>query len=254
MQPPAPRRGPAAWRSPFTSSAGAACTKKSKFFRALSENTSRERPLTARAVYPGLDARDGRLRDSMNRDETLAIVEELFASWYPSLLRYTWRMIGDIELAEDLVQETLLLLCKELRSGAKIASPRAWTLTVVRRQVSKHLRVVKDRGVVLESLDEPGAVWPPAALRVDPDFDAGVEWDEVTKMFSVLTSREEEVLLLRVQALTLREIGEHLGMKPQSVHVLLTRALRKLQEAAGAGSQPPSRTRERTHDLSKAPR
>ena len=46
---------------------------------------------------------------------------------------------------------------------------------------------------------------------------------------SVLTEREEQVLLLRLQSMKFREIGESLGITTSSVNTLLVRALERLQ-------------------------
>jgi RNA polymerase sigma factor (sigma-70 family) len=54
---------------------------------------------------------------------------------------------------------------------------------------------------------------------------------EIRGLLSVLSPREEEVLLLRLEALKYREIAEHLGISMNSVNTLLARALRKLQTA-----------------------
>ena len=54
---------------------------------------------------------------------------------------------------------------------------------------------------------------------------------DVRNLLSVLSPREEEVLLLRLEALKYREIAEQLGIGINSVNTLLARALRKLQEA-----------------------
>ena len=49
---------------------------------------------------------------------------------------------------------------------------------------------------------------------------------------SILTPREEEVILLRLQSLKYREIGEQLGISSKSVCTLLARALKKLKASA----------------------
>jgi transposase len=54
---------------------------------------------------------------------------------------------------------------------------------------------------------------------------------EIRGLLSVLSPREEEVLLLRLEALKYREIADHLGISMNSVNALLARALRKLQTA-----------------------
>jgi RNA polymerase sigma factor (sigma-70 family) len=62
-----------------------------------------------------------------------------------------------------------------------------------------------------------------------------VEVDSVSELLSVLSRREEEVLLLRLSALKYREIAERLGISGNSVNTLLARAIKKLQKAV---SQP----------------
>ena len=54
---------------------------------------------------------------------------------------------------------------------------------------------------------------------------------DIRNLLSVLSPREEEVLLLRLEALKYREIAEQLGISMNSVNTLLARALRKLQQA-----------------------
>jgi RNA polymerase sigma factor (sigma-70 family) len=132
-----------------------------------------------------------------------------------------------LEVSEDLVQETFMLLYRALRQGQKIENPKGWTLCVVRRQVGKEMRYSR-RGGLHESLDVLETL---PAGRMNPE-EAEWERDEVSRLFSVLTRREEEVILLRMQAMKYREIGAHLGISPNSVNILLARALRKLQKAA----------------------
>jgi RNA polymerase sigma factor (sigma-70 family) len=56
---------------------------------------------------------------------------------------------------------------------------------------------------------------------------------DIHNLLSVLSPREEEVLLLRLEALKYWEIAEQLGIGLNSVNTLLARALRKLQRAVG---------------------
>jgi RNA polymerase sigma factor (sigma-70 family) len=58
------------------------------------------------------------------------------------------------------------------------------------------------------------------------------ESTDIRNLLSVLSPREEEVLLLRLEALKYREIADQLGISMNSVNTLLARALRKLQEAS----------------------
>jgi RNA polymerase sigma-70 factor (ECF subfamily) len=178
----------------------------------------------------------------MGRDEASELMTLLFESWYSSVVRYACRVTGNFELAEDVVQEAFMALYRELRRGTAIENPKAWTLCVVRRKISKQTRDSLRHGGVHESLDALESLTsglPPALPR-------GIEMGEITRLFSVLSPREEEVLLLRLGALKYREIGEQLGISPNSVTTLLARALRKLQRAA-ARSSPDARTTKTAH-------
>jgi RNA polymerase sigma factor (sigma-70 family) len=81
---------------------------------------------------------------------------------------------------------------------------------------------VKDRSL-FEQLDE--AYMPGEAAKEL----SGLE--EIRSLLSVLSPREEEVLLLRLESLKYREIADQLGISITSVDNLLARALRKLQAA-----------------------
>ena len=160
--------------------------------------------------------------------EASALVSSLFATWYSSLVRYAVRFTGSVDIAEDLAQEVFLRLYRELRHERDIRDPKAWTLCVLRHEIGRVMRTQnRDQGIhlSLEALENLPAT----------DFEtgeSGVETDEVTRLFSVLTPREEEVILLRLASLKYREIADRLGISTSSVNTLLTRALRKLQGVA----------------------
>jgi RNA polymerase sigma factor (sigma-70 family) len=81
---------------------------------------------------------------------------------------------------------------------------------------------IKDRNLQeqLDETDIPGEV-------VTETLKLG----DIRDLLSVLSPREEEVLLLRLEALKYREIADQLGISMNSVNALLARALRKLQVA-----------------------
>ena len=54
------------------------------------------------------------------------------------------------------------------------------------------------------------------------------EPDDINGRLSVLSRREAEVILLRMQAMKYREIGSQLGISSKTVGTLLTRAIQKL--------------------------
>lgn len=162
----------------------------------------------------------------MTREEAREAVSSLYESWYSPLVSYAHRRTGSLAQAEDAVQDSFMELYKALQRGCGVTNVKAWTLAVVRRQVTKRIREnsrVISISDALERIPEMGGG--------DSDAFSRIAVDELTRKFSVLTHREEEVLLLRLQALKYREIAGQLGIGDRSVNTLLARALQKLRRA-----------------------
>jgi RNA polymerase sigma factor (sigma-70 family) len=155
----------------------------------------------------------------VNESDATDLVAALFDRWYMSLVRYVIRTTNSYELAEDLAQDAFMQLYQALRAGKSIEHPKAWTICVLRRTMNKQL---KDRGLheQLDELDMPAEPAPEMSRLA-----------EIRSLLSMLSPREEEVLLLRLEALKYREIADQLGISMNSVNTLLARALRKLQSA-----------------------
>lgn len=159
---------------------------------------------------------------AVNEKDATDLVTALYDRWYMSLVRYAIRTTENYEVAEDLAQDTFIELYQALRAGKNIEHPKAWTLCVLRRAVSRQM---KDR-THFEQLEEGQVAGEPPK-----DMSGFFELDEIRTLLSVLSPREEEVLLLRLEAMKYKEIADQLGISMNSVNTLLARALRKLQEA-----------------------
>jgi RNA polymerase sigma factor (sigma-70 family) len=167
----------------------------------------------------------------VNESDATDLVAALFDRWYVPLVRYALRTTSNYELAEDLAQDTFMHLYQALRTGRRIEHPKAWTICVLRRAMNRQM---KDRSLH-EQLDEADLPGEPAAEIS--------RLAEIRSLLSVLSPREEEVLLLRLEALKYREIADQLGISMNSVNTLLARALRKLQEAVSQHQTNEERTR-----------
>lgn len=165
--------------------------------------------------------------------EASQLVTQLFNSDYSMLVRYALQATRDFEMAEDVVQESMMLLYRELRLGKHIDNPKAWMFCVVRRSISKRVRLIQRTQGLHEALS---TLEDSLASPVNMPETHGP--DELSRLLSVLTPREQEVVLLRMTALKYREIADRLGISPKSVNTLLARALRKLQKAAKASAVP----------------
>lgn len=184
----------------------------------------------------------------MDQDEIRCLFQDFYESWYSSLLRYVVRSVGSVELAKDLVQESFLLLCRELLNGKQIDNPKGWTFRVVRRQIGRQLRLDRYSGVSFESIDSP-AGWESGefvhpALRVEAQEDP----DRITRLMEPLSVREQEVMLLRLEGFKYREIADHLGIGRATVKTFLARALKKMKEKSRGSGRAPVMVRDEEED------
>jgi RNA polymerase sigma-70 factor, ECF subfamily len=173
------------------------------------------------------------------QDSARSVVDSLFREWYPSLVRYAFRVCGSMETAEDVVQEALTELYRALVQGKAIESPRAWTLCVVRRGLVDQQREQFRHGgafLAFSDIEEQ-------ADRTAPPAPRGWEEDRLTRLLSVLSARQEEVLLLRVQGLKYRQIAAQLKIGTNSVKTLLARAVKKMQQASTDSAPTPRSSR-----------
>lgn len=161
----------------------------------------------------------------MNQERATSLVDELYESWYAQLVRYARRLSRQQPSAEEIVQDTFLDLYRALRAGQDVRHPKAWTMSVVRHKAfdrrSEPFGVDREH----ETLDAERA--PDWGHRIDTAIDC----QRVRGCFSLLSLREEEVLLLRLQSMKYREIADSLGISINSVNTLLARALEKMQRA-----------------------
>jgi RNA polymerase sigma-70 factor (ECF subfamily) len=169
-------------------------------------------------------------QDSARRESAKTLVSGLFGEWYGPLVRYAYRSTGSLETAEDVVQASFTELYRALLGGAAIENPKGWTLCVVRREIVDRLRERKRHGGAFLALSEAENL---ASRRAEPE-PGGWEEQSLTRLLSGLSAREEEVLLLRAQALKYRQIAAELNIGINSVKTLLSRAIRKMQHAAAA--------------------
>ena len=172
----------------------------------------------------------------MNRQEASDLVTSLFESWYSALVRYAYRVTGNSFAAQDAVQQTFMALYRALVDGQHILHPKAWTLTVLRREIAATWEQTADT----EPLD---AVEHHVFAAIQPELYG----EDIPKLLSYLTPREQEVLMLRMEAYKYREIAQFLNISTNSVNTLLSRAVTKLQKIMSA--QGPAARRHTTKEL-----
>jgi RNA polymerase sigma-70 factor (ECF subfamily) len=159
---------------------------------------------------------------AVNENDASELVTALYDRWFTKLVAFAARATESHELAEDLAQDSFMQLYLAVRAGKDIEHPKAWTLCVLRRAMNRRMR----ERFRCDSLDEAEQ-----AGRLPITIPKRLALSDIRSLLSTLSAREEEVLLLRLEAMKYREIAEQLGISVNSVNTLLSRALRKLQDA-----------------------
>jgi RNA polymerase sigma factor (sigma-70 family) len=152
--------------------------------------------------------------------------------------RAVWLTRGDAQLAQDLTQDVLTNLVKNLRSGTltPVVEPRPWLRTLVNNQLRQHLRSegrIKrggtDRTQSLDHHREHGL--DPPADAPGPE-DTVVDRDMQTRLRAAVDGLEppqREVVELMLDGHSHREIAEILGIPENTSKTRLRTAVKHLR-------------------------
>ncbi len=153
---------------------------------------------------------------------------DLYRDWGASLLRFASTLATSPQVAEDLVHDVFLVLQQRLATGERIDNYRAWTITVVRNLAHK------ERRGAAKLVEMPSTI----AAAPAPQH----EIIALRGLLSPLTEREQEVLILRMESLSYREIADELGVAVGTVSALVARSLAKLKDVSRKKAQQGGRS------------
>lgn len=165
---------------------------------------------------------------------------DLFSRLRPKLMAIGYRMLGSMQEAEDLVQDTWLRWHDEVESGrAAVLVPEAWLVTVTTRLAIDRLRSAKLRRAAYPStwLPEPLVEEGPATPEQIRELA-----DDVSIAFLVLldclTPEARAAFLLReVFEAEYEQIAVAIGKNEASARQIVHRAKQRLVKARGGNRQ-----------------
>jgi RNA polymerase sigma-70 factor, ECF subfamily len=147
--------------------------------------------------------------------------EDLYRRLYPSLFRYLERLTGDVDVAEDLAQESFVRLLS--RPDLDEDAARLWLFTVA-------TNLVRDRGRATTRRTRLLAAVPLDTTRTplpDEELERKERIGSVRSVLAVLPERDRQMLLMREEGFRYGEIAEAVGVAPGSVGTLMARALKR---------------------------
>jgi RNA polymerase sigma-70 factor, ECF subfamily len=165
---------------------------------------------------------------------------DLFSRLRPRLMAIGYRMLGSVQEAEDLVQDTWLRWHDEVESGrAAVLVPEAWLVTVTTRLAIDRLRSAKLRRAAY-----PGTWLPEPLIEEGPATPEQIRElaDDVSIAFLVLldclTPEARAAFLLReVFEAEYEQIAVAIGKNEASARQIVHRAKQRLVKARGANRQ-----------------
>jgi RNA polymerase sigma-70 factor (ECF subfamily) len=177
------------------------------------------------------------------RNDDAAAFEELMRRYQSRLITVLEHLVGNRDTAEDLAQETFLRVYRSRKNYVPGSKFSTWLFTIANNAASNARRSRarrKERNVTPAS-EETGA-WGGGGLenmaQAKSAFMPARQADKAEMRAAVRTALETlndrqrlAVLLCKFENLSYTEIAETMGMSPQAIKSLLSRARVNLREA-----------------------
>ena len=151
--------------------------------------------------------------------------DALYDEVFPPLFRYCQRLTGDPDLAEDVAQEAFVRLLDRKVEGERPAI-RVWLFTEATHLIRDRWRVSSNRKRLLEI----NPVTPSAGPDPETDLERREDVASVRRALEGLAARDRELLLMREEGFSYREIGEAVGVNASSVGTLIARAQKRFTD------------------------
>lgn len=163
-----------------------------------------------------------------NRDAYASIIDE-----YQSMVfRYTWQIVKNQDIAEDLTQETFIKAYEKLHQYRTDAAFKGWLLRIARNNAMNYFRKNKTQDV---SLDEDNGLqeYLPETKSKSPDKAAiDSEKEEIlNRAISQLSKEKREIILLHYyEEMSLAEIAELMDKKTGAIKTAIHRIRLEIRE------------------------
>jgi RNA polymerase sigma-70 factor (ECF subfamily) len=164
-------------------------------------------------------------RSDTTAQRTGCAFDDLVRQYQPELRQYAYRLSGNRQVAEDLVQDALVRAWRSLERLQNPLAIKGWLYTIVRRENARRF----------ERQGPQGSGIPPEDLASQRrDYDTSTEAFVLRRAVRALPAEYREPLILKVlHGWSQQEIAERLSLTSAGVGTRLFRARQKLREALG---------------------
>ena len=151
-----------------------------------------------------------------------------FDAQYPSLVRYCHRLTGDQDAAEDVAQEAMVRLYEHEVEGPEPAV-RAWLFKTATHLIRDRYRVDENRKRLLQE----NPVTPSAPDGPERSLDREEDRAVARAALARIPDRDREILLMRYEGFSYKEIARAVDVAHTSIGTLLARAEARFVDALG---------------------
>ena len=156
-----------------------------------------------------------------------SLFKQLLLPLYPRLQRVALRLLGNVEDAEDIVQEVYMKLWSKRDALPDVQDVEAYCVTLTKNMCIDRLRMAE---VEKEDVDEV-----PTMLAATDDVEAQVERrdavEQVKQIIETLPEHQQQVITLRnMEDCSFEEIVEQTGLTAVNIRMLLSRARKTIRE------------------------
>ncbi|WP_298135085.1 sigma-70 family RNA polymerase sigma factor [Acidiferrobacter sp.] len=195
--------------------------------------------------------------DKTEQQQRRAAIQTWLKAYGTSLYRYALVRVGQREIAEDLVQETLLGALRASRPPDGRASEKTWLVGILKHKIADHLRS-RQRSPLDNSVDpglDDGDDIEAVIFRTDGKWREPTNgwgdplkalqgkafWQHLATCLGRLPTTQSEIFVLReVEDLSVEDAARLAGVSVGNVYVLLHRArltLRHCLQQIGLGME-----------------
>lgn len=156
-----------------------------------------------------------------------SLFKQLLLPLYPRLQRVALRMLGNVEDAEDMVQEVYMKLWGKREELPDVQNMEAYCVALTKNMCIDRLRLAEVDRVDVDDV--------PLSLAAADDVASLLERqdavEQVMLIIETLPEKQQQVITLRdIRDCTFEEIEEQTGLTAVNVRALLSRARKTIRE------------------------
>ncbi|WP_028897225.1 RNA polymerase sigma factor [Prevotella sp. HUN102] len=153
--------------------------------------------------------------------------KSLFLPCHSKLYAVAWRLTGNSQSAEDLVQETFLRLWTKRDQLDGVENAEAYSITILRRLFYD----VQRSGHIVESDAEIGKMTLKSSQDLNREIESADEMERIRKLILQLPDPQGKVMLMRdIEDRPYEEISKATGLTEVNVRSVLSRARKRIRE------------------------